>query len=220
MAENKLNQGSEVEEVISRSEAFVSQYKWPLLGGIAAIILVIVGLIYWNKMSEQKENEASAALSKAWNLVDEDMDEVALKGDSIQQGLLKFINEYSGTDQADLAKVRAAQAYVKLGQYKEAIPLIEGFDKGDQMITPAVKGMLGQCYANTGQIDKAIDTFKKAAKMASNNSITPHYLIQAGILLESQGKKAEALKLYEEVKAKYINSMYYQDIDKYIERVK
>ena len=56
--------------------------------------------------------------------------------------------------------------------------------------------------------------------MAKNNSISPHYLIEAGILLESQGKKAEALKLYQEVKEKSINSMYYQEIDKYIERVK
>ena len=220
MAENKKNQGSEIEMVISRSEAFVTKYKWPLLGGIAAVILAIVGIIYWAKLSNEKENEASAAIAKAWNMVDNDEDEQALNGDSIHVGLLKLIDEYSGTDQADLAKVRAAQAYVKLGKDKEAIPLIEGFDKGDQMITPAVKGMLGECYANLGEIDKAIDTFKKAANMAKNNSISPHYLIEAGILLESQGKKAEALKLYQEVKEKYINSMYYQEIDKYIERVK
>lgn len=220
MAEMMNNQGSEIEEVISRSEDFVTKYKWHLLGAIAAVVLIVVGVIYWNKISNEKEDEASAAFAKAWEMVDNDMDEQALNGDSISAGLIKLIDQYSGTDQADLAKVRAAQAYVKLGKFQEAIPLIEGFDKGDQMITPAVKGMLGECYANVGQIDKAIDTFKKAASMASNNSISPHYLIEAGLLLESQGKKADALKLYQEVKEKYINSMYYQEIDKYIERVK
>lgn len=214
------NEGSEIEEVISRSEDFVARYKWHLLGGIAAVVLIAVGCIYWNKLSNEKENEASAAMAKAWEMVDNEQAEEALNGDSIHAGLLKLIDQYSSTDQADLGKVRAAQAFVKQGKFKEAIPLIEGFDKGDQMITPAVKGMLGECYANLGEIDKAIDTFKKAAKMASNNSISPHYLIEAGILLESQGKKADALKLYEEVKEKYINSMYYQEIDKYIERVK
>lgn len=213
-------QGSELEEVISRSEAFVAQYKWPILGGLAAVIIIILGFIFWTRHVEAQENEASMAMSKAWTLVDSEEYDAALNGDSISTGLLKFIKEYSSTDQADLAKVRAAEAYVKLGKFEEAIPLIEGFDKGDQMITPAVKGMLGQCYANVGQIDKAIDAFQKAAKMADNNSLTPHYLIQAGILLESQGKKADALKLYQQVKDKYINSMYYQEIDKYIERVK
>ena len=54
--------------------------------------------------------------------------------------------------------------------------------------------------------------------MADNNSLSPTFLIQAGEILESQGKKAEALELYKEVKEKYFNSMQYQTIDKYIER--
>ena len=37
-------------------------------------------------------------------------------------------------------------------------------------------------------------------------------------ILESQGKKDEALELYKEIKQKYFNSMQYQEIDKYIER--
>ena len=61
---------------------------------------------------------------------------------------------------------------------------------------------------------------KKAAKMADNNTLSPVYLIQAGEILESQGKKAEALELYQQVKEKYVNSMQYQSIDKYIERAK
>ena len=48
----------------------------------------------------------------------------------------------------------------------------------------------------------------------------PSYLIKAGEILESQGKKAEALELYKQVKEKYVNSMQYQTIDKYIERAK
>ena len=40
MAEKTNFQGSEIEEVISRSEDFVTRYKWHLLGGIAAIVLI------------------------------------------------------------------------------------------------------------------------------------------------------------------------------------
>ena len=54
--------------------------------------------------------------------------------------------------------------------------------------------------------------------MADNNSLSPTFLIQAGEILESQGKKSEALELYKEVKEKYFNSMQYQTIDAYIER--
>ena len=45
--------------------------------------------------------------------------------------------------------------------------------------------------------------------------------MQAAQLLESQNKNEEALKLYQEVKTKYVNSQQVQnkEIDKYIERL-
>ena len=55
----------------------------------------------------------------------------------------------------------------------------------------------------------------------ANNSLSPTFLIQAGELLESQNKKDEALKIYQDVKKKYVNAAIVQnsEIDKYIERV-
>ena len=51
-----------------------------------------------------------------------------------------------------------------------------------------------------------------------NNTISPTYLLQAARLLESQKKTDEALKIYKQIKEKYVNSAVAQDIDKYIER--
>ena len=60
----------------------------------------------------------------------------------------------------------------------------------------------------------------KAADDASN-SLSPTFLIQAAQLLESQNKNDEALKIYQDIKKKYVNSSLVQssEIDKYIERV-
>ena len=70
-----------------------------------------------------------------------------------------------------------------------------------------------------------METLKKAAQKAdakaegkTNNSLSPTFLVQAAEILESQGKKAEALKIYQEVKRKYVNAMVSMEIDKYIER--
>ena len=49
-------------------------------------------------------------------------------------------------------------------------------------------------------------------------SIAPLALKKAGILLESQGKKEEALAIYKDIKKTYVNSPAYQEMDKYIER--
>ena len=87
---------------------------------------------------------------------------------------------------------------------------------------------LGNAYANTGNIAKAISALKKAADMAdskaaddASNSLSPTFLIQAAQLLESQNKNDEALKIYQDIKKKYVNSQVVQssEIDKYIERI-
>jgi TolA-binding protein len=74
-------------------------------------------------------------------------------------------------------------------------------------------------------LDKAVDTYKKAASVADkraqdgvNNSLSPQFLLYAADILNQQGKKDEALKIYQEIKEKYVNSNVQQEIDKYIER--
>ncbi len=68
----------------------------------------------------------------------------------------------------------------------------------DQMISPAAEAALGDAYAHLNQLDKAVDAFKKAASMAdskaedgTNNSLSPTFIIKAGEILESQGKKTK-----------------------------
>ena len=94
------------------------------------------------------------------------------------------------------------------------------------MISPAAEAALGDAYAHLNQLDKAVDAFKKAASMAdskaedgTNNSLSPTFIIKAGEILESQGKKMG--KLYQDAKKKYVNAMLvpeWQKSTNYIER--
>ena len=60
----------------------------------------------------------------------------------------------------------------------------------------------------------------EAAKAADNNTVSPYCLLQAGLIYEKQGNKADALKVYTQIKEKYYASIQAMDIDKYINRVK
>jgi len=86
------------------------------------------------------------------------------------------------------------------------------------MVSPAILGALGNCYAQLNQLDKAVSTLQDAAKKADNNTLSPIYLLQAGLIMEQQGKYADALEAYNTIKDKYFNSYQAMDIDKYIER--
>ena len=228
MAKNNISNAAPLEQELNKQEAFFLKFRKQILTLVAAIIVIIGGYAaYKNLYAEPREDKASTALAKAQEMFDQGEFQKALNGDKTMEGFLAVTENYGGTDAANLAKAYAGLCYANLGKWKEAVSSLEDFSAhDDMMISPAITGALANDYANTGDIDKAISTFKKAAKMAdeeaaddTNNSLSPSYLISAARLLESQKKNSEALEIYKEVKEKYVNSAVSQDIDKYIERV-
>ena len=227
---NKTEQVLEATENINNREAFFMKYKKAILIAVAAIIVVIAGVfLYISQISGPREEKASTALSKGQTYFNNEMFEQAVNGDGAGfVGFAKLADEYSGTKAGNLANLYAGLCYANLGKWAEAQKSLDAFStEGDQMISPASQAALGDAYAHLNQLDKAVDAFKKAADMAdskaeddTNNSLSPIFLIKAGEVLESQGKKDEALKLYQDIKKKYVNSMLVQsaEIDKYIER--
>ena len=211
-----------VEETISAQEAFFAKYKKAIVSGVIAVVVIIAGIIVYNTyVAAPRADKASTILAKGQQLFGEEQYEKALNGDKANfPGLLSIANEYGSTEAGNLANLYAGLCYANLGKWNEAAQYLEKFDSCDDlMISPAAQGALGNAYAHLNQLDKAVDNLKKAAEKADNNSLSPIFLIQAGEILESQGKAEEALKLYEQVKEKYFNSMQYQTIEKYIERV-
>ena len=222
MADSKKNVNAlGFEETLNQGEAFFLKYKNAIIGAVVALVVIVAAVIlYKNYVSEPAEQKASTALSKGQDLFQAQNYELALNGDSTgYAGFLAIASEYSSTDAGNLANLYAGLCYANLDKWQEAAQYLEKFDGADdQMISPAALGALGNAYAHLEQLDKAVSTLKKAAEKADNNSLSPTFLIQAGQILESQNKKDEALKLYQQVKEKYFNSMQYQTIDEYIER--
>lgn len=214
------------EQTLNNQEQFFLKYRKQILIAVAAILLIVAGcLAYKTLVAEPRENKASTAMAKAQEMFAERDFQKALNGDKTNEGFLSVIENYGGTDAANLAKGYAGLCYAQMGKWQEAVKYLEDFSpKSDAIISPAIVAALGNAYANTGKVDEAISTLKEAASMADsrsesvNNTTSPTYLLQAARLLESQKKTDEALKIYKEIKEKYVNSAVAQDIDKYIER--
>ena len=219
---NQQQAAQTAEQSLNQNEAFFIKYKKAVIATVVAIVVIITGVVlYKTYVSGPKEIKASTAIAKGQQLFMADNYQQALNGDSASfKGFAKLADEFSGTAAGNLANLYAGLCCAKLNKWEDAAKYIEKFDGADdQMISPAAEGALGNVYAHLNQLDKAVSHLKKAAEKADNNSLSPTFLIQAGEILESQGKNDEALKLYQEVKDKYFNSMAYQTIDGYIERV-
>lgn len=209
-----------VDEALSTSEAFLIKYKNVLLGAVAALVIVVCGYLgYKHFISEPKEAKASEALFRGEQYFGAESYELALNGDSLgYTGFLKIADEFSGTAAGNLANAYSGICYAQLGKYEDAVKYLDKFNGKDQLVAPAILGTIGNCYAQMGQLDKAAATLIKAANRANSLSLSPIYLIQAGQIFEKQGKNAEAVEAYKQVKNKYANSYQAMDIDKYIER--
>ena len=219
---NQQQAAPTMEETLNQSEAFFLKYKKAIIGVVIALVVIIAGVVlYKTYVSGPKEIKASTAIAKGQEYFAANNFEMALNGDSASfKGFAKLADEYSSTAAGNLANLYAGLCYAKLDKWEDAVKYLEKYDGADdQMISPAAEGALGNAYAHLNQLDNAVSHLKKAAEKADNNSLSPTFLIQAGEILESQGKNDEALKLYQTVKEKYFNSMVSQTIDAYIERV-
>ena len=219
---NQRQTAPTMEESLNKSEAFFLKYKKAIIGAVVAIIVIIAGaVLYKTYVSEPNEQKASTAIAKGQELFAQGLYELALNGDSANyKGFVKLADEYSSTSAGNLANLYAGLCFAQMNKWEDAVKYLEKFDgSDDQMISPSAEAALGNAYAHLNKLDEAVSHLKKAAEKADNNSLSPTFLIQAGEILESQGKKEEALKLYQKVKDKYFNSLQYQTIDGYIERV-
>lgn len=230
MANKNEQTALNVEAHLVKTEAFFFKYKKAIIIAAVAIVVIVAGaILYSNLIAGPREQKASTALGKGQEYFNNEMFDKALNGDGAgYAGFTRIADDYSGTDAANLANLYAGLCYANLGKWQDAVKYLDNFDtEGDQMVSPAAVAALGDAYANVNEPDKAVSAFKKAADMAdskadgdANNSLSPTFMLKAGIILESQNKKDDALKIYQDIKKKYQNSALVQssEIDKYIER--
>ena len=224
----KVNVKEQNAENISKSEAFLLKNKKTILYAVIALIVIIAGIILYNNfVKAPREAKASTELAKGQTMFANQQFAQALNGDSTgYAGFIKIASDYSSTPAGNLANLYAGLCYANLDKWEDAVKFLDKYSPAnDEMVSPAAVAALGNAYAHVKQLDKAVDALKKAAKMAdsqaldnTNNSLSPTFLIQAATILESQNKKAEALKIYQDIKKKYVNSAVASEIDKYIER--
>lgn len=220
MTDNKKRSDVTMDQGLKKSNSFVEKNKKALLGAIIAVLVIIGGyFVYKYLYIQPREEKAETAIFKGEEYFGMGSFNEALNGDNKgYMGFLKIADQYSGTKTANLANAYAGICYAQMGKDQEAIKYLDKFDSKDAMVQPAILGTMGSCYINLNNLDKGTELLVKAAEKADNNSLSPIYLMQAGLTYEKQGKFSEAVKVYNRIKDKYFGSYQAMEIDKYIER--
>ena len=219
---NVENKSSNVSEMLSQSEQFIEKNQKYLLIGVGVVVVLIVAILgFRNQYLVPKEREAEAAIVKGENYFANDQWDLALNGDDIDYvGFETIISDYKFTKTGKLAHAYAGICYYYKGDLAVARKFLDKYSAKDRMFSPAITGLIGDCYVDMGEVAKGIGYFEKAAAKADNDLISPTYLKKAGRAYEYLNKYDKAVKAYTAIKQKYPTSQEASEIDKFIERAK
>ncbi len=207
----------EVNESLSTAAQRVEEnkkYIYYALGAIAAIVLIAVGYIYGVRNPNlQKAKEGMATADLAY-----------LQGDTAKalKEYEKVFDAYSNKP-AERAAFNAAIILYQQGKNKEAAAYLEKYNGEGNMVAPASKSLLGDCYVNMKQYDKAIAAYDKAIQLSGDNAFyTPTFMIKKATVLHALKKYADEAAIYQTIKDKYMQytQAYQLNVDKYLERAK
>lgn len=213
---------SKLDAGASRTEEWVEQNQKTIFTILSIVAVgVICYLMYQKFVAAPKEDDAANEMFVAQQNFQQALDgtksdslyTLALKGSDGKFGFEKIASEYSGTDAGNMANYYAGVCYLNLKKYPEAIASFEKFNSDDKVLSTLAVGAIGDALSQQGKQAEALEKYIKASEMNANEFTTPRFLMKAGQVELSLGKKADALKHFTEIKDKYELSLEASNID-------
>ena len=202
---------SNVEHFILQNKKMVTYVASAVLG----VVLLGIAFFWWKG---NREKEAQGKMFYAQQLFELDSFKQALKGDGAHYGFLKVKDKYGMTKAANLCDYYIGVCYLKTGEPKKALDYLKSFSTSEEIAQSQAYSLIGDAYSETGDMKSAIDFYKKAADNLDNESLTPFYLLKAGMALEHEKNAKEAKDIYEKLKENYPNSQAGRQAEAYIAR--
>lgn len=200
--------------------AFYEKNSSLVIGVGVGLILLLVGLFFWNSRQAQTEAEATTKLAKIAQVYKDGNLEAAIFGDSTQMGLQKFVETYSGTASGEIAKFYLANALYQRNSIDSALALYKRISSNSPLLQSAALAGEAACYEQKQQYRDAGERYRKAAAAAKNQALEAFYLMDAGRAFELAGEKREALEIFERVRKQYPLTTHSREAEKAIARLK
>jgi len=216
---NTLDKGS------SKTQQWVEKNKNVILGLVGFISIMLIGVFTYSKLiTEPKESNAFNEMYFAQKKFDEailiDNDSlynIALSGDELNMGMLDVIEEFSGTNAANLAHYYTGMMYLNMNDYENSIKYLSKFSSNDILLSSLASGSIGDAFAELNQFEDAYDYYVKASK-GDNNYTTPLFLYKAGTVAMRLNKFKKAEEYFTSIKLEYPKSPEAKNIDAFISK--
>ena len=182
------------------------------IGGIVAIL--VIGFLGYKYYIENNNKLAQQEMFQAVYYFEADSLNKALKGDGINPGFVQIMEDYKGTDAANLAKFYAGAAYLQQGSFASAALQLEDFSSNDYLLQARAYALTGDAYSESNEFDKAISAYKKAVDEKPNAEFTPIYALKLASAYEAAGDMKQAADAYALIIDKYSKSTFLPEAKK------
>ena len=207
-----------IEQTVSATERFYNENKKTIWGVVAAVLVIGLGILAYNKFIYQpKCVEAMQQSYPAEMSFQSGEYELALNGDGNNLGFADIIADY-GSKAGKAVYLYAGICELQLGNNEEALSYLKKYKGKEPILAARAKACEGDAYVALGDYNAAVRAYKAAVDCA-DNVFAAGYLLKEGSAYEALGQKAEALACYKTIENDYPSSLEAYEIAKYIARV-
>ena len=208
-----------VEEALSKTEHFIEENKNLLTGIVVGIAVIVIGLMAYNRYIKFPKNvEAHSQAFMAEKYFERDSLQLALYGDNNYPGFEDILDSYKRTPTGNASELYMGIISYRNGEYEEAIKYMKRYKGKDIFMTAMSYGVIGDCYMQLEDPDKALSYYLKAANHDENKLTTPVFLKKAGMTCELIGEYEKAVEYYQRIDDYYPETVEGRDIKKYVTR--
>lgn len=212
------------ESFVAKTIAFFTKYNKIVYGVIIGILIIISGILAFNKFYLTPKSEKASLLIlkpiEKFMMGDSTSVLIALEGDDEIDGFLTIAKGYSLTKTANTANYFAGLCYLKLNDKEEALNYLLKFKHKEDIHWYACQAVIGDIYDDLGDSKNAVKFYQKAVDGATDPYFTPITLFKLGQMYEREEKWEQALETYTRIEKEFYEEYLNMGVTRFMDRAK
>jgi len=177
-----------------RLGAWVKAHR-QLSSWIAAIVVLGAVLFVWNLSTQRRSEEIASRELQGARFAFENQNLPLAASE-----LAKVVENYSGTNAADEARLLLANVRLLQGQPQQAVAVVKDYAPGAGSAYRAqAYGLLGGAFENMGRFREAGEAYENASAAARLDFMKAQFLADAGRAWTGAGDTAKAVAAYQRI---------------------